>query len=472
MCEKCEHRLRDSYNPKDFEEALYQKWEEKGYFKPSEDKSKKPFCIVMPPPNVTGKLHMGHALDDSIQDILIRYKRMAGYNALWIPGTDHAAIATEVKVVDKMKKEGLTKEQVGRDGFLERAWDWTKEYGGEIENQQKKLGCSCDWDKKRFTLDEGLSKAVTESFIRLYEKGLIYRGKRMINWCPCCNTSISDIEVEYEEEPTHLWHIRYPIKDSDESVIVATTRPETMLGDTGVAVHPEDERYTHLIGKKVILPIVGREIPIVADEFVEKEFGTGVVKLTPAHDMNDYQAGLAHNLEFIDVFDEEYHMGDIVAEYKGMDMLEAREKIVEKLKELGVLVKIEDYTHNVGKCYRCHHTIEPKISEQWFVKMKPLAEPAIQAVRQKDIKFIPERYEKTYFHWMENIQDWCISRQLWWGHRIPAYYCEDCGEIIVSKVAPQTCSKCGSKKLKQDEDTLDTWFSSALWPFSTLGWPE
>ena len=468
----CKHELEGKYNPKDFEEKLYKNWEEKGYFKPSDDKTKTPYTIVIPPPNITGKLHMGHALDETIQDILIRYKRMQGFNALWVPGTDHAAIATEAKIVAKMKEAGITKEDIGREGFLERAWDWKKEYGGTIVNQIKKLGCSCDWSRERFTMDDGLSEAVKYVFIKLYREGLIYKGKRMINWCPYCNTSISDAEVEYEEEPTHLWHIRYKVKDEDRYIIVATTRPETMLGDTGVAVHPDDERYKDLVGKTVILPIMNKEIPIIADPFVEKEFGTGAVKLTPAHDPNDYQAALTHNLEIIEVFDENFKMGNLVPEYAGMDLLEARQKIVEKLEELGDLVKIEDYTHNVGKCYRCHNTIEPHISEQWFVKMEPLAKPANEAVRSGKVRFIPSKYDKTYFAWMDNVKDWCISRQLWWGHRIPAYYCDDCHEMMVEENAPEKCSKCGSTHIHQDEDTLDTWFSSALWPFSTLGWPE
>ena len=470
MCNK--HELEGKYEPKNFEEEIYKNWEEKGYFKPSDDKTKVPYTIVIPPPNITGKLHMGHALDDTIQDILIRYKRMQGYNTLWVPGTDHAAIATEAKIVAKMKEAGITKEDIGREGFLERAWDWKKEYGGTIINQLKKLGCSCDWSRERFTMDEGLSNAVQHVFIKLYEKGLIYKGKKMINWCPNCNTSISDAEVEYEEEPTHLWHIRYKVKDEDRYIIVATTRPETMLGDTGVAVHPSDERYKDLVGKTVILPIMNKEIPIIADPFVEKEFGTGAVKLTPAHDPNDYQAALTHGLEIIEVFDENFKMGDLVPELKGMELLEAREKIVEMLEKSGDLVKIEDYTHNVGKCYRCHSTIEPHISEQWFVKMEPLAKPANEAVRSGKVKFIPQKYEKTYFAWMDNVKDWCISRQLWWGHRIPAYYCDDCKEMMVSKEAPEKCTKCGSEHIHQDEDTLDTWFSSALWPFSTLGWPD
>ena len=467
------HKLADKYNPKDFEEKLYNEWEKKGYFKPTMDKNKKSYCIVMPPPNVTGKLHMGHALDYTLQDILIRYKRMCGYNTLWIPGTDHSAIATEVKVVEKMKKEeGLTKADITREEFLERAWAWTKEYGGTIQAQQRRLGCSCDWSNSRFTMDAGLSEAVLTQFINLYNKGLIYKGTKMINWCPSCHTSLSDAEVEFEEENSHLWHIRYKIKGTDKYVIVATTRPETMIGDTAVAVHPEDERYKDIIGKTCILPIVNKEIPIIADEFVEKEFGTGCVKITPAHDMNDYQAGLRHNLEIVEVFNDSSIMGNIVPEYEGLTTLEARKLIVKKLEDIGALVKTEDYTHNVGKCYRCHNTVEPRISEQWFVKMKELAEPAIKAVKEDDIKFVPKRYEKTYFNWMENIQDWCISRQLWWGHRIPAYYCEECGHIHVSKTAPSECEKCHSTKIHQDEDSLDTWFSSALWPFSTLGWPN
>lgn len=472
MSKNCKHTLNDKYNPKDFEERLYEEWEKKGYFKPTMDNTKESYCIMMPPPNVTGKLHMGHALDGTIQDILIRYKRMQGYDVLWLPGSDHAAISTEMKVVQKLKEEGKTKKELGRDKFLEEAWDWTHEYGGIIQKQQRKLGCSCDWERNRFTLDEGMSDAVLEQFIRLYSKGLIYKGKRMVNWCTSCNTSISDAEVEYKEEPSHLWHIRYKVKDEDRYITVATTRPETMLGDTAVAVHPEDERYTDLVGKTVILPIMNKEIPIIADSFVEKEFGTGAVKITPAHDMNDYQAGLRHNLEIIEVFDENFKMGDLVPEYKGMDLLEARKLIVEKLKEIGALVKQEDYTHNVAKCERCKNTIEPKISTQWFVSMKELAKRAADAVRNDETRFVPKRYEKQYFHWLDNIQDWCISRQLWWGHRIPAYYCDECGEINVSKAAPEKCKKCGSTHLHQDEDTLDTWFSSALWPFSTLGWPN
>ena len=465
-------KIEGKYNPKDFEDKIYKNWEENKYFKPSMDKTRPSFSIVMPPPNVTGKLHMGHALDDTIQDVLIRAKRMQGYNTLYLPGSDHASIATEAKVVDKIKKEGHTKEELGREKFLEEAWAWTRKYGGEIENQQKRLGCSCDWDRKRFTLDEGLSDAVLEEFCNLYKDGLIYRGKRMINWCPYCHSSISDIEVEYSEEQSHLWHIRYQIKGTNDYVEVATTRPETMLGDTAVAVNPKDERYKDIVGKTCILPIVNREIPIIADDFVDMEFGTGCVKITPAHDMNDYQAGLKHNLPIIEVLDESNIMNDLVPEYKGLTAIEARPLVVEKLKELGALVSIEDYTHNVGKCYRCHNTVEPRISEQWFVAMKKLAEPAIKAVKNGDIRFVPKKYEKTYFNWMENIQDWCISRQLWWGHRIPAYYCDDCKAVTVSKEKAVKCEKCGSTHIHQDEDTLDTWFSSALWPFSTMGWPN
>ena len=467
------HELEGKFNPKDFEERLYEEWEKKGYFKPSMDKAKEPYCIMMPPPNVTGKLHMGHALDGTIQDILIRFKRMQGFNTLWLPGSDHAAISTEMKVVQKLASEGKTKHDLGREKFLEETWDWTHKYGGIIQEQQRKLGCSCDWERNRFTLDEGMSDAVLEQFVKLYDKGLIYKGKRMVNWCTSCNTSISDAEVEYKEEPSHLWHIRYKITGTDDKyIIVATTRPETMLGDTAVAVHPTDERYKDLVGKTCILPIMNKEIPIIADEFVEKEFGTGCVKITPAHDMNDYQAGLRHNLDIIEVFDENFKMGDLVPEYKGMELLEARKLIVEKLKEIGALIKEEDYTHNVAKCERCKNTIEPKISTQWFVDMKKMGKRAADSCRNNEMRFVPKRYEKQYFHWLDNIQDWCISRQLWWGHRIPAYYCEECGEINVAKTKPDKCKKCGSTNLHQDEDTLDTWFSSALWPFSTLGWPN
>jgi len=473
MCKDCKHELEGKYNPKEFEEMLYSKWEESGYFKPSMDKTKESYCIMMPPPNVTGKLHMGHALDGTLQDILIRYKRMKGFNTLWLPGTDHAAISTEVKVVEALLKEGLTKDSLGRGKFVEKCWDWTHEYGGTIVKQQKRLGCSADWTRSRFTMDEVMSEAVLLVFKKLYDKGLIYRGKRMINWCPECNTSISDAEVEYEQEPTHLWHIRYKISGTEDRYItVATTRPETMLGDTAVAVHPDDERYQDIIGKTCILPIMNKEIPIIADEFVEKEFGTGCVKITPAHDPNDYQAGLSHNLPIIEVFDENFKMNNLVPEYEGMDIYEAREAIVEKLKELGNLVKIEDYTHNVAKHDRCKSTIEPKVSMQWFVAMKELAKPAIEAVKNGETKFVPQKFEKTYFNWLENIQDWCISRQLWWGYQIPVYYCKDCDNIMVEPKAPEKCSKCSSTNFVQDPDTLDTWFSSALWPFATLGWPN
>ena len=466
-----EHSL-NTYNPSEFEKEIYQNWDKNKYFTPIVDKKKIPYTIVIPPPNVTGKLHMGHALVMTLQDILIRYKKLKGFNTLWIPGTDHAAIATEVKVVEKLKKEGKTKEEIGREAFLKEAWDWTHEYGGTIITQLKSLGCACDWTRQRFTLDEGLSKAVEKVFIDMYNKGAIYRGNRMINWCPTCKTSLSDAEVEFEEEPTHLWHIRYYTKDKKEYVTVATTRPETMLGDTAVAVHPDDERYKNLIGKKVIVPLVNREIPVIADEFVEKEFGTGCVKITPAHDFNDYEAGLRHGLEIIEVFDEKGIMLNLVPKYKGMGLMEARKEIVKDLQELNALEKIEDYTHNVGKCYRCHNTIEPRISMQWFMKMEELAKPAIEVVKSGKIKFVPERFDKIYFHWMENVKDWCISRQIWWGHRIPAYYCEECSEIMVEAEMPEKCTKCGSKKIHQDQDTLDTWFSSALWPFSTMGWPE
>ena len=466
-------KLEGTYNPKDFEDELYKEWEEKGYFKPSMDKTKEPYCIMMPPPNVTGKLHMGHALDETIQDSLIRTKRMQGYDVLWLPGSDHSAISTEMKVVQKLKEEGKTKQEIGREKFLEETWDWTHKYGGIIQKQQRKLGCSCDWDRTRFTLDEGMSDAVLEQFVNLYNKGLIYKGTRMVNYCPSCKTSISDAEVEYKEEPSHLWHIRYEIVgEPGKYVEVATTRPETMLGDTAVAVHPEDERYKAIVGKKCILPLMNKEIPIIADEFVEKEFGTGCVKITPAHDMNDYQAGLRHNLEIIEVFDEDNNMGDLLPEVKGMSQLEARKVIVEMLEKSGNLVKTEDYTHNVAKCERCKSTLEPKVSMQWFVSMKDLAKRAADSVRADKTRFVPKRYEKQYFNWFDNIQDWCISRQLWWGHRIPAYYCDECGHINVSKTAPEKCEKCGCTHLTQDEDTLDTWFSSALWPFSTLGWPN
>ena len=466
------HKLEGNYLPSEFEEKIYQNWELNGYFKQSMKEDKKSYCIVMPPPNVTGKLHMGHALDAAIQDFLIRYKRMQGYNTLWVPGTDHSALSTEAKVVAKLKEEGLKKSDIGREKFLARCWEWTRLYGGTIVSQQRKLGCSCDWSRSRFTMDEGLTKAVHTAFKTLYDKGYIYKGKRMVNYCTGCHTSISDAEIEYKEEATHLWHIRYKIKDEDDFLTVATTRPETMLGDTAVAVNPKDERFSKYIGKTCILPIMNKEIPIIGDRFVEIEFGTGAVKVTPAHDMNDYQAGLEHNLEIIEVFDENLIMNNLCEEFSGMNIYEAREKIVQKLESLGNLVKIEDYTHNVAKCDRCHSTIEPRISDQWFVKMKELAGPAIEAVKNDEIKFIPKRYEKTYFNWMENLKDWCISRQIWWGHQMPVYYCQKCGEINVELGKPEKCKKCGSQDLVQDEDTLDTWFSSALWPFSTLGWPE
>ena len=464
--------MESNFNFKEREDKIYSNWEEKGYFKPSMDKTKESYCIMMPPPNVTGKLHMGHALDAAIQDFLIRYKRMKGFNTLWLPGTDHAAISTEMKVVQSLREQGIKKSDLTREQFLEKAWDWTRLYGGTIQKQQRKLGCSCDWSRSRFTLDEGLSNAVLEVFLRLYNKGYIYKGKRMINWCPNCKTSISDAEVEYKEEASHLWYIKYPITGSDEYLTVATTRPETMLGDTGVAVNPKDDRFKHLIGKTCTLPLMNKEIPIVADPFVEMEFGTGCVKLTPCHDPNDYQSGIKNNLEFVEVFSDDLMMHPLIPEVEGKTTMEARDIVVDLLDKQGYLLKIEDYTHNVAKCERCKTTIEPYISDQWFVKMSELAKPAIECVRNGDTRFIPNKYDKTYFNWMENIQDWCISRQLYWGHRIPAYYCDECGEIHVAKSMPQKCSKCGCEHLTQDPDTLDTWFSSALWPFSTLGWPN
>ena len=464
--------MENNFNFKEREDKIYSNWEEKGYFKPSMDKTKESYCIMMPPPNVTGKLHMGHALDAAIQDFLIRYKRMKGFNTLWLPGTDHAAISTEMKVVQSLREQGIKKSDLTREQFLEKAWDWTRLYGGTIQKQQSKLGCSCDWSRSRFTLDEGLSNAVLEVFLRLYNKGYIYKGKRMINWCPNCKTSISDAEVEYKEEASHLWYIKYPITGSDEYLTVATTRPETMLGDTGVAVNPKDDRFKHLIGKTCTLPLMNKEIPIVADPFVEMEFGTGCVKLTPCHDPNDYQSGIKNNLEFVEVFSDDLMMHPLIPEVEGKTTMEARDIVVELLDKQGYLLKIEDYTHNVAKCERCKTTIEPYISDQWFVKMSELAKPAIECVRNGDTRFIPNKYDKTYFNWMENIQDWCISRQLYWGHRIPAYYCDKCGEIHVAKSMPEKCSKCGCEHLTQDPDTLDTWFSSALWPFSTLGWPN
>ncbi len=470
--------LAKTYDPQGIEDRLYKNWEEKKYFHAEVDYSKKPFTIVIPPPNITGQLHMGHALDETMQDILIRFKRMQGYNALWQPGTDHASIATEVKIINKLKEEGLTKQDLGREGFLERAWDWKKEYGGRIINQLKKLGASCDWDRERFTMDEGCSKAVTEVFCKMHEKGWIYKGSRIVNWCPVCRTSISDAEVQYEEQQGHFWHIKYPLLNEDGSVSTteflefATTRPETMLGDTAVAVHPEDERYQKLIGRQVMLPIVGRAIPIVADEYVDREFGTGVVKITPAHDPNDFEVGRRHNLPEINILNDDATINENGGKFQGMDRYECRAKIVEELDAMGLLVRIEDYSHNVGTHDRCGTTVEPMIKKQWFVKMDDLIKPAVKAVKDEEIRLVPKRMEKTYFNWTDNIRDWCISRQLWWGHRIPAYYCDDCGETVVSPSMPAKCPKCGGSHFTQDPDTLDTWFSSALWPFSTLGWPE
>ncbi len=470
--------LAKTYDPKGIEDRLYQKWLDKKYFHAEVDRTKKPFTIVIPPPNITGQLHMGHALDNTMQDILIRYKRMQGYNALWQPGTDHASIATEVKIIEKLKEEGIDKNDLGREGFLKRAWDWKKEYGGRIVSQLKKLGSSCDWDRERFTMDEGCNRAVTEVFVKMHQKGWIYKGSRIINWCPVCNTSISDAEVEYEEQAGHFWHIKYPLVDENgqpsktEFLEFATTRPETMLGDTAVAVNPHDERYTYLKGRQVWLPIVGKAIPVVEDEYVDMEFGTGVVKITPAHDPNDFEVGKRHNLPEINILNDDATINENGGKYAGLDRYEARKRIVGELEKEGLLVRIEDYSHNVGTHDRCHTTIEPMIKQQWFVKMDELIKPAVEAVKKGEIKLIPERMEKIYFNWTDNIRDWCISRQLWWGHRIPAYYCDQCGEIVVAKEEPQTCPKCGGTHFTQDPDTLDTWFSSALWPFSTLGWPE
>ncbi len=464
--------LAKQYDPKDVEDRIYKFWLDGKYFHAKCDPEKKPYTIVIPPPNITGQLHMGHALDNTLQDILIRYRRMQGYDALWLPGTDHASIATEAKIVEAMRKEGISKEDIGREGFLKRAWEWKDKFGGRIIEQLKKMGSSCDWDRERFTMDEGCSKAVKEVFVNLYNKGLIYRGERIVNWCPHCLTSISDAEVEYEDQAGHFWHLRYPFKDGSGYLELATTRPETMLGDTAVAVNPNDERYKDIVGKTLILPIVHREIPVIADDYVEMDFGTGCVKITPAHDPNDFEVGLRHNLEVIDTFTDDAHIKPEWGKYAGMDRMEARKAIVEDLEKEGAIVKIEDYSHNVGVCYRCHSSIEPKVSKQWFVKMEPLAKPAIDCVKNGEVKFVPERFDKTYYHWMENIKDWCISRQLWWGHRIPAWYCDDCGEVVVSKETPTACPKCGCTHLTQDPDTLDTWFSSALWPFSTLGWPD
>ena len=465
--------IAKNYDPSEFEDRLYNTWVEKGYFHAEVNPDKKPFTIVIPPPNVTGQLHMGHALDETLQDILIRYKRMQGYEALWIPGTDHAGIATQIKVEEDMRvnENGLTRYDLGREKFLERVWDWKNKFGNRIINQLKKIGSSCDWDRERFTMDEGCSKAVREVFVNLYNKGLIYQGSKIINWCPHCTTALSDAEVEHTEQAGHFWHIKYQVKDSDDYVVIATTRPETLFGDTAVAVNPEDERYKDIIGKTLILPLVGREIPVIADEYVDKEFGTGCVKITPAHDPNDFEVGKRHDLEQIKVMNDDATMNSYAGKYEGMDRYECRKAMIKDLEEQGLLVKVEDHSHNVGQCYRCGTTVEPIISKQWFVKMKPLAEPAIKAVKNGDTKFVPERFSKIYMNWMENVFDWCISRQLWWGHRIPAFYCQKCGETIVSKDDITVCPHCGGK-VKQDEDVLDTWFSSALWPFSTLGWPE
>ncbi len=464
--------LAKTYNPKEIEEKLYEKWCENKYFHAEVDRDKKPFTTVMPPPNITGKLHMGHALDNTLQDILIRYKRMEGFNALWVPGTDHAAISTEVKVTNQLKSEGIDKKELGREGFLKRTWQWKEEYAGTIENQLKKMGISCDWDRERFTMDEGCSKAVEEVFIKLYEKGYIYKGSRIINWCPVCKTSLSDAEVEHEEQGGHFWHIKYPIVGTEDFLEIATTRPETMLGDTAIAVHPEDERYKDIIGKHVMLPLVNREIPIVADYYVDKEFGTGAVKITPAHDPNDFEVGKRHNLEEINIMNDDATINERGGRYAGMERYEARKAIVKDLEEQGFLVKIEPHSHNVGTHDRCGTTVEPLIKQQWFVKMEELAKPAIEALHTVELKFVPERFNKIYLHWLENIKDWCISRQIWWGHRIPAYYCDACGEFVVARETPDKCPHCGGTHFTQDEDTLDTWFSSALWPFSTLGWPE
>lgn len=469
--------LAKTYDPHGLEDRIYQKWLEKKYFHAEADRSRKPFTIVIPPPNITGQLHMGHALDNTMQDILIRFKRMQGYNALWQPGTDHASIATEVKIIEKLKEEGIDKHDLGREKFLERAWDWKKEYGGRIISQLKKLGSSCDWDRERFTMDEGCNKAVTQVFCKMHEKGYIYKGARMINWCPVCNTSISDAEVIYEEQAGHFWHIKYPVLNDDgtesgEYLTFATTRPETMLGDTAVAIHPDDTRYAHLKGKKLMLPLMNREIPVVEDTYVDMEFGTGVVKITPAHDPNDFEVGKRHNLPIINIMNDDATINENGGKFAGMDRYEARAAIVKELDEMGLLVKIEDYSHNVGTHDRCKTTVEPLVKQQWFVKMDELIKPAVEAVKNGEIQLIPERMDKTYYNWTDNIKDWCISRQLWWGHRIPAYYCDDCGEIVVADKAPKACPKCGCTHLTQDPDTLDTWFSSALWPFSTLGWPD
>ncbi|MDY4598051.1 MAG: valine--tRNA ligase [Candidatus Faecousia sp.] len=464
--------LPKTYEPQQVESRIYQMWQDGGYFHAEKDESKKPFTIVMPPPNVTGQLHMGHAMDATLQDTLIRFKRMQGYNALWVPGVDHAGIATQIKVEEELRKEGLTRYDLGREKFLERVWDWKNKYGNRIVEQQKKLGASCDWDRARFTMDEGCSKAVREVFVSLYEKGLIYKGSRIINWCPHCVTALSDAEVEYVDKPGHLWHIRYPLADGSGEVIVATTRPETMLGDSGVCVNPNDDRYKDIVGKMVVLPLVNKEIPIVADDYAEMDFGTGCVKMTPAHDPNDFEVGLRHNLEVIRVLDDNGRVNENGGKYQGLDRYEARKQIVADLEAGGYLVKVEDYSHNVGTCYRCHQDVEPIISAQWFVKMKPLAQEAIRVVKEGETKFVPDRFSKTYMNWMENVRDWCISRQLWWGHQIPAWTCNDCGHITVSREDACRCEKCGSTNITREEDVLDTWFSSALWPFETLGWPD
>lgn len=464
--------LEKTYNPKEIEPKLYEKWCENKYFHAEVDRSKKPFTTVMPPPNITGKLHMGHAFDNTLQDILIRYKRMQGYNALWIPGTDHAAIATEVKVTEQLKAEGIDKKELGREKFLERTWQWKDEYAGTIEGQLKKLGVSCDWDRERFTMDEGCSKAVEEVFIKLYEEGYIYKGSRIVNWCPVCKTALSDAEVDHEEQAGHFWHIKYPIVGTDRFLEIATTRPETMLGDTAIAVHPDDERYKDIVGKNVLLPLVNREIPIVADYYVDKEFGTGAVKITPAHDPNDFEVGKRHNLPEINIMNDDATINELGGKYAGMERYEARKAIVSDLEEQGFLVKVEDHSHNVGTHERCGTTVEPLVKQQWFVRMEELAKPAIEAISNGDLKLIPERMNKTYMNWLSNIRDWCVSRQIWWGHRIPAYYCQECGKVVVAREMPEVCPDCGCTHFVQDEDTLDTWFSSALWPFSTLGWPE
>ena len=465
-------QLPKVYDPKEVEDRIYKMWMDGGYFHTQRDPEKKPFTVVMPPPNVTGQLHMGHAMDAALQDILIRFKRMQGYAALWVPGVDHAGIATQIKVEEELRKEGKTRYDLGREKFLERVWDWKKQYGNRIVEQQKKLGSSCDWDRARFTMDEGCSKAVREVFVSLYEKGLIYKGKRIINWCPHCTTALSDAEVEYVDKPGHLWHMRYPLTDGSGYLVVATTRPETMMGDTGVAVNPNDERYRHLVGKTCILPLMDREIPIVADDYVEMDFGTGCVKMTPAHDPNDFEVGQRHHLDTIKVIADDGTINENGGKYCGMDRYACRKAVIEDLQALGLLEKVEDYTHSVGTCYRCHNDVEPMISAQWFVKMKPLAEEAIRVVEEGETKFVPDRFSKTYLNWMENVHDWCISRQLWWGHQIPVWYCDDCGHMTVSRTDAVKCEKCGSTHIQRDPDVLDTWFSSALWPFSTLGWPE